>query len=310
VVAPLAFLFLICLLWLLDFFQFSGTEASAKIVGTALTLGGGLVATMVTLMGLILRQSVEQRNADMREEAEKRLSLDAERNANLQKEAEKRLKLEAGIRAVALLGTDTGGDTSMLQRTGVLFSLARLGLPDLAIDLVRSMSPHDIIEPESIASLLDVAIRSNDRLIQRVATELLRDHSEMLSSGGGSCWPSALALLWPQEWDYFSRQNILEGMMNALLTHPRSEWEGAALNVFVVRFVIALRSEQDHRLKAPIAAVLHDLLKIYPKGTVLFLPEQDLEIDTVRREVADTDRTKIGSNFWGPIEKLKIWTGD
>ncbi len=50
IVAPLAFIILIALLWSLKFFEFSGTEASAKIVGTALTLGSGLVATMVTLM--------------------------------------------------------------------------------------------------------------------------------------------------------------------------------------------------------------------------------------------------------------------
>ena len=40
----IAFLLVIVALWRLGFFEFAGTEASAKIVGTALTLGGGLVA--------------------------------------------------------------------------------------------------------------------------------------------------------------------------------------------------------------------------------------------------------------------------
>jgi hypothetical protein len=154
VLVPLAFVSMIVVLWVLGFFEFSGTEASAKIVATALTLGGGLVASMITLIGLILRQSVEQRNADIREEAGERLRLEAERNQALQEEAERRLKLEAAIRAVDLLGTDAGGHSCVLQRTGALFTLSNLGMVNLAIDLVCIMRQDDLIAARPTASLL------------------------------------------------------------------------------------------------------------------------------------------------------------
>lgn len=41
VMAPITFLAVIVLLWHLEFFDFTGSDASVKIVGTALTLGSG-----------------------------------------------------------------------------------------------------------------------------------------------------------------------------------------------------------------------------------------------------------------------------
>jgi len=259
---------------------------------------------------LILRQSVEQRNADLREEAEKRLSLDAERNRNLQEEAERRLKLEAAIRAVALLGTNTGGDTNLLQRTGVLFSLSHLGMIDLAIDLVHLMSPNGLIEARATASLLDIALRSTDPNVKKNAAEFLRDHSDILFTEKGVEWPNYLLLSWPQELDFLARNYLLEGMMNAILSHPRSEWHFGGLNAAVVRLVVAFREEQDPRLKAGMALFLQNLLKIYPSGAIIYLPEENLQIDNVYKEVANTDcsmanilSTKLSNN-------LRDWLGD
>lgn len=307
ITVPVTFLLMIALLWWLDFFKFSGTEASAKIVGTALTLGGGLVATMVTLIGLILRQSVEQRNADLREEAEQRMRIEAERNRALQVEAERRLQLEAAIRAVNLLGTDTGGDSSNSQRTGALFSLAHLGLTDLAISLASFMRIDSLIEADPTCALLDMALRSDDIQTQGMASEFLRDHSDKLLTDAGLVWPDYISLSWPLELNYLSRQDAVIGLINAILLRPRKEWKIERLNAFIAYLTIALRAEEDRRLKSNIALMLKEIIKIHPATYIMYLPDENLPIPSILKNIADINPAFTDDRFKLLAGKLEHW---
>lgn len=304
---PVSFLLMIFLLWYLNFFDFTGTEASAKIVGTALTLGGGLVATMVTLIGLILRHSVENRNADLREEAEKRLKLEGKRNKDLQEEAENRLKLEAAIRAVDLLGTDAGGDSAETQRTGALFTLSHLGMNDLAVDLLYVMRPRELIGPEATTSLLDLALRCEDAQIQERATGFLKDYPESFVVKEGYVWPDYITNNWPSELSYHARENALDGLLEVILFRPKREWSDYSLAGLTATLAIAFRFEQDKRLKGEIAMCLQQLILIYPLDTKLYLPDENLEIEKISKEILETDTDFASEQADELARRLSKW---
>jgi hypothetical protein len=55
------------------------------------------------------------------------------RNADLRDDAEKRLKLEAAVRTLQLFSTSTGDPTPKDQRVGALFALSSLGQYELSL---------------------------------------------------------------------------------------------------------------------------------------------------------------------------------
>jgi hypothetical protein len=88
------------------FFTFTGTDPSSKVVAQALTFVGGLVGAVVSILGILLKYSIDRqaearlavdsrRSAALQDRAERRLQMDSDRSAAMQQEAEKRLKLDS-----------------------------------------------------------------------------------------------------------------------------------------------------------------------------------------------------------------------
>ena len=98
--------------------------------------------------------------------------------------------------------------------------------------------------------------------------------------------------------------------MKSILSRPRKEWIRGALNASVVYLVVAFRSEKDPRLKSDIALFLQEILKIYDAGQVLYLPDENMEIDTIRGRVADTDTTIVSQRAILLVDQLKHWLDD
>ena len=69
----------------------------------------------------------------------KRLSELPPQAFDLKEQAENRLRLEAGIRALALLSTESGAQVPEIQRAGSLFSLVTLGFPPIALAILAQM---------------------------------------------------------------------------------------------------------------------------------------------------------------------------
>lgn len=309
IVVPVPFIVMIWAMWYFDFFVFTGSEANAKIVGTALTLGGGLVATMVTLIGLVLRHSTEKRNADLRDEAEKRLKLEGERNKDLQEEAEKRLKLEAAIKAVGLLGTSEGKDSTETQLTGALFALAHLGSVDLAVDLVRIMlmRPKKLIGPEATASLLNIALCSDDLDVKETVCEFLGFNFETLLVEGGIEWPQSITKTWPLELSSGARHDLSIGLMSILLERPMKDWSMQVINFIVANLVLAMRSEVDQRIECNIGLYLQKLLQYYESDDLIYLDEGNMLISELRSETEKIDTQDVDIDTISLIERLEKW---
>ncbi len=292
IVVPVPFIVMIWAMWYFDFFVFTGSEANAKIVGTALTLGGGLVATMVTLIGLVLRHSTEKRNADLRDEAEKRL------------------KLEAAIRAVDLLGTSEGKDSSETQRTGALYSLAHLGSIDLAVDLVYIMRPAGLIGPGATVSVLDLALRYEDQRVQISAAGFLDRHFETLLTEEAFAWPKYIMYNWPSELSYPAKRHVIRGLIRMILARPKRKWNKINLYGFTAILAIALRCEEDKRLKASIALYLDRILLTQSRYVTYYLHNENLNSKTIRKYISETDTKHASGESRELTARLSKWVDE
>ena len=112
------FIAFVVILYLSGLLYFTGTESSAQVVLGSLVLLGGLVTSLVTLITVILRQSIEKRNID------------------LTIQAEQRLKTEAVLEAIKSFSTSSGAEVSSIQMTGILFALCKLDMVSLAFALL------------------------------------------------------------------------------------------------------------------------------------------------------------------------------
>ncbi|MCP4251939.1 MAG: hypothetical protein GY775_00795 [Candidatus Scalindua sp.] len=284
IVAILAvFVTFISFLWWIGLFNFSGTDASAKVVASALALVGSLVGTLVAIIGVLIKLSMDRRNADLLEQSEKRLLMEAERNSTLRAEGEKRLKLEAAIQAVGLLSTSSGVDVPATQRAGVLFTLANLGLLDLALAMLNEMLFLERIDPNSAIWVINRGLESNDELMQRESAELLnRYYSKFLLDKGASLFPRSLELVWNIELPILAREEASRALLNMISARPYVEWDRGYLNANVVTLISIWQTETNESIKQGVGLCLSKILDIYQAGDQLYPPSGVILIDDVR----------------------------
>jgi hypothetical protein len=85
------FVFILWSLGLLDFESNDDSQTFAAVLG----LLGGMFASSLTFIGLLIKHSVDERSATLAEQTERRLQLEADRNNQLANETARRLQLEA-----------------------------------------------------------------------------------------------------------------------------------------------------------------------------------------------------------------------
>ena len=274
VIVVLAFIGLVLMLGVNGLFDFSGTAASAKIVAATLALVGGLIGSLVSIIGLVLKHSLDQRNTDIRIEAENRL------------------KLEAAIRAVQLLSTSTGGLVPQIQRTGALFALTSLGRYELATVLTERMLAEGQIDANSASTVLDRALRSGEDYTQSEAMNICLNHVDrFLMPNGQAAFPDCI-LKWRT--DLGLSAYVLDwgavAMGRLLVERPLAEWEIFVANSFVVGLGIAWTKEQKNEARRnEIGAILNSILPAFPNlvGSINYSPGI-IDMTKLRAEVAST----------------------
>jgi hypothetical protein len=317
--------------WKLGLFNFTGTDSGAKIVASTLALVGSLIAALVSLVGLFLRQSIERRNADLSEQAEKRLTVESERNNQLQSEAERRLaiesernaqlqieaasrlKQEAAMRAIGLLSSSSGSDVPIAQRAGVLFTLAHLDLVDLAITLLRPMVENNQVDMNSAVLLINKALESDNELCQSEASEMLCTWPKrFLLPDGGNHWPDCVSLAWKPELSVFVRDNVALGLLHLLAARPPSEWNRGSFNAIVCTLYEIWRTDPNPHIKAGVGFCLSKALTLYEEGYYLYLPSGDLDLSDLRTKLeASNLRADSLSSLYVPIAKeFEKWSGE
>ena len=252
------------LLWKIGLLSFSGTEASAKVIAAAISLVGGLMAALMTLLGLVLKQSIDLRSIALQEQTEARVRLESERNSRLAEDAERRLKAEAAIKAVGLLGTSTGQEVADTQRAGVILALGDLDKMALALALVEQLLPAGKLDGGTVCWLISKALTSPEVDISSQAALLINYHvDKLLLPGGDVVFPAPMV-----REDYFSfsrdvRLSSSWAIIDLLMLRPFSQWQPGIFFVLLDHLYSIWKRDEDEGIKTNAATALARFIGAY-----------------------------------------------
>lgn len=287
----LFFAFFIMLLWIFEYFDFTGPEASAKIIASTIALVGGLIGSLVTIIGIFLKNSIDQRNA------------------NLKEDAERRLKLEAAIQAMKLLSTEAGKDVPLTQRSGVLFTLSQLGLLDLAITMLGQMLPNDRIDANTAAWLINHVFELNLGDLSIEASGLLNEyHDKFLVDEGHYEFPRCMNLKCNTKLPKLARRNSALALLRMVVKRPRKEWRNDSLNAIIATLIFIWKDETDREISDGVGTCLKVMIEIRA-GRMLYLPSDEIIVDEVRSEL-EKKHFNTTTEFEKISELMKEWCED
>jgi hypothetical protein len=244
------------LLWAAGLLNFSGTQAAANVLVAVLALVGTLFGTIVTLVGLMLKRSLDARTLV------------------LQAEAEARLNLDTAIKAVELFKS-ASGSASPEESAGALFALTRLGQTHFALALLQELWPKGKVESPSAVWVINSCLQSTDVGAADRAATILQENARRLPDGReGKCWPADYDLEWPRGISFFARYCMLQARIEALLAKPFDYWNRDILSGDIFALSNCLHTEESPLIKQSAAAFLAILLKRddFNEGSELYLP--------------------------------------
>jgi hypothetical protein len=161
------FLLVVAAFWALGLFDQPEDDSSAKVLVAVLALVGVLFTETVAVLGLLLKDSVDQRAADLRVRELRQGDVDVV------------------IRAVDLLGEQN--ELSDPHKVGgAVLALHSLGHIDLALALVQDLWPvGGVTDTVAMAIVRAGLLPSSKEKTQRDAAYLLELHSDTITLEGG-----------------------------------------------------------------------------------------------------------------------------
>jgi hypothetical protein len=230
-------------------------EGRASVIVAAIGFLGILFTAAVTLMGLLLKDSVDHRAA------------------LLQREAELRLKAETSLKAIEMM-TAKGLTTALAaeRREGAIIALSSLGYFSLILLLCKRYWKDDGLSPDLVMAVVDECLKSNDYNLQTRAVDLIQDNPERLPLNDREfAFPSSLLFAWRKNIPYDVKINLLDTLMKAMLSKPFAYWHTSAKNGFLYTLYKMFTVDEEPRFR--VAAAVHALKLVdHLKDEPAFLP--------------------------------------
>jgi hypothetical protein len=321
-IVAIVFVFVVftVVLWRAHFFTFTGADSSEKVVAEALTFVGGLVGAIVSILGILLKYSIDSqaeeraridsdRSDASKKNEEKRLQMDSDRADASKKNEEKRLQMEAATKAVQLFGTNDGHEAAPIQRAGALLILASLGQHHLALSLANELlSSHSLdgrTACDLIGQALDQALLEQNQDLQIATVRLLSNQAANLVTSTGFVVPMSIAN-WDKRLCPYVREWAPIALGKVLMARPSSAWRLENVNVIIGALAIGWRGEPDVELKNEIGAVLACLLRAFPECLgYIYHPLGPIDTDQILSEVASLAPTH--SAGIALVDRLSAW---
>mgnify|MGYP001571988185 CR=1 FL=1 len=165
----------------LGLFEIPQNDTGGKAIAATIGLVGALLSTVVTLVGIVFKYSIDDRNA-------RQADLDAKRNFSLALEEEKRNRIETSIRALDLIG-ENNKDAMHIATGGALIALVSLGELDLAVNLLDQLWPQSIVTSLVAKNVLLEALKAKSEETQILAGNVLYRNVSQISQKEYQIWP-------------------------------------------------------------------------------------------------------------------------
>jgi hypothetical protein len=177
--------------WRLLTSPFHGSSTTAKLAIAGLTLLGVVVTTLVSVIGLLFKQSIDRRTMEISQ---------AEHGRQV---------METALQTVRLMTLDNGSPAPTTQISAALLVLASLGEVTMAIHLAAEMWPRDHVTSSTATQLVDFALAEKDPSLHRDAAMLLYNNFARLDMNGNQYeWPNSLDH-WPTDLDDEARRTLV-----------------------------------------------------------------------------------------------------
>ena len=147
-------------------------DDSAKTLAASLGVVGAVLSAVVTLIGIVVKYSIDERNAQQ-------TAVESSRNFWLSIEAEKRNPIDVAIRAVDLL-CENNQDTTMHQAGGALLALVSLGELELAVSLLATLWPEYRVSPQVAEVILRKALLADSDNVKGNAAAVLANNAKQI----------------------------------------------------------------------------------------------------------------------------------
>jgi len=183
--------------WRLNLFDRPDGESDVRILVAILALIGLLVSETVAIVGILIKDSVDQRLADLREIELGNTRVAEQRNHQLAEAEAQRNRTDVSIRAVELLST-AEGDGNPRRASGAIGALLSLGEIDLALILISEMWPDRKISDRSAFLVISRAFEDGpDRFkLHTTAAAVLHENIDRVfdpdDRHGSYTWPFRL----------------------------------------------------------------------------------------------------------------------
>ena len=287
-------------LWRAHFFTYTGSETSSKLAAEALTFVGGLVAAVVSILGVLLKYSMDR-------QTEARLTGDSVRSATQKEQEEKRLKLEAGTRVIQLFGTSDGKEAPDIQIAGGLLTLASLGQHSLTLVLTGDLLRRKKLAASTACLLIDQALQQDSEDIQISAMDLLSDHAADLLPEDGFEFPMAI-LNWGNTLSPYAREWAPIALGITMAARPLTIWRTRVrdrANSVVAALSLGWLDESDTRLKNETGVILSCLLRAFPDSGILYHPRKTVDTDQIKTQIAALQPTT--ESVTDVVARLNAW---
>jgi hypothetical protein len=296
------------ILWRFGFFSFSGTDPSAKIVAASISLVGGLIGSLITFVGLILKHSIDQRSIALQEETESRERIESDRNNRLAEEAERRLKVEAAIRAVGLLSTSSGQEVPPTQRAGAILTLGDLGMLPLALSLSNQMLQTSTLDAGTACWLFNKALTSRDLDIQEQAAILTNKYvAKMLLPGGQAVFPAILLNNEVTSLEVLVRRPASFALIDLLMMRSFSQWDPGIFFTVLDSIHHIWKHDSDDYVRTNTGIALHTFIQAYKPEQTINWESGAQRVSELTEELAEyTKQSLDGRLYDGKLRSLAI----
>ena len=277
-----AFLVFAALLWRAGLFEFTGSEASSKVVGASVALIGGFIGSVVAFVGLILTNSIQVR-------------------------AERRQQIEAVIQALGLLTTASGAQVSSVQRVGVLFALESLEMLPLALTLLENMLSTRQVDANTAAQILDRGLP--DRVASVTSARILYDYAADFRTAGQYAFPHSIDMAWPTTYPELARELTALARLRLICSASRSTWDDGALSAHTASLAQTWRLERVDRIRDDAGMFLRRFIEVHEPDSTLYPPYGPLNINQLKAELDRVNwSAKIPTTLASPyIQGLDDW---
>ncbi len=269
--------------------------ADSEAVAAAIALIGTIASASVTLVGIVLKYSIDARSARL-------ASVTAKQNYALALKAQRQNSTDIALRAVGLLG-ENNKDATEGQIRGALLALLSLGEIDLSISLLAEFWRRGIASSDVAVQILMKALSEGSETTKIGASYVLQQNAEKILQKEGHIWPIPV-LRWDNDLPRNCRLGLLIAAKKWLITELDSNPSRFPTSLVVLDQAI---EDPDEGLSDAAASIVKPVVQFLPPDLSKLTANGQIDCRTIQEKVIVRPvkkRTPMGADFKAEMETV------